>query len=164
MKNVFFIFVIALSIVIFSCKSNVKEDLNGTHKVVVKEVLQANAYTYLNVEENDTEQWIAVSKTEAKVGETYYFDEFMDMKYFESKDLGRVFESVYFVQDLRIQLEKTTPAQAGMPAGHMPVEGHEGKPEIEKADIEIEIAEGAITIAELFGNKEKYNGQKKNIL
>jgi hypothetical protein len=161
MKNVFLILVIAIATVFTACQSNKSEELNGTHKVVVKEVLQANAYTYLNVEENDTVQWIAVSKTDAKVGETYYFDEFMNMEYFESKDLGRIFESIYFVQELRTTLKKEpVAAKLEMPAGHMSADKHEGKPEITQTEIKVEPAEGGITIAELYSNKEKYNGKK----
>lgn len=161
MKNVFLILVIAIATVFISCQSNNAEELNGTHKVVVKEVLQANAYTYLNVAENDTVQWIAVSKTDAKVGETYYFDEFMEMKYFESKDLGRIFESIYFIQELRTTLEKeAVAAQQEMPAGHMSTEKHAGKPEITQNEIKVEPIEGGITIAELYSNREKYNGKK----
>ncbi|NOQ25790.1 MAG: hypothetical protein GQ564_10555 [Bacteroidales bacterium] len=161
MKNVFLILVIAIATVFTACQSNTSEELNGTHKVLVKEVLEANAYTYLNVEENDTVQWIAVSKMEAKVGETYYFDEFMEMKYFESKDLGRVFESIYFIQELRKTLEKKPVASQGkMPAGHMSAEEHAGKPEITKNEIKVDPIEGGITIAELYSNREKYNGKK----
>lgn len=161
MKNVFLILVITIVTIFSSCKSNKPEELNGTHKVVVKEVLQANAYTYLNVTENETEQWIAVTKMEAKVGETYYFDEFMNMDYFESKDLGRIFESVYFIQELRTTLEKApVAAHHEMPAGHMMGDKHEGKPEITQNDIKVEPAKGGITIAELYSNREKYNGKK----
>lgn len=162
MKNLFLILVIAVATVLTSCKSKNTEELNGTHKVVVKEVLQAKSYTYLNVIENETEQWIAVTGIDAKVGDTYYFDQFMDMKYFESKDLGRVFESVYFIEELRTTLEKNQPtgSMAGMSAGHMNVESHEGKPEITKSEVKVEAVEGGITIAELFANKEKYNGTK----
>ncbi|MFC2151301.1 hypothetical protein ACFLSE_02130 [Bacteroidota bacterium] len=164
MKNIFLVSITIVTIIFTSCLSNnkkeISEDLNGTHKVVVKEVLQANAYTYLNVTENGTEQWIAVTKIDAKVGETYYFDEYMEMKYFESKDLGRTFESVYFVQGLRSELTPSGEDQTTMPAGHIPLEELERKPNIVKEEIKIEPAEGGITIAELYTNKEKYNGEK----
>ncbi len=57
MKNVLLILLSAVILVFASCKSNNKE-----------EVLQANTYTYLNVAENDTVQWIAVTKIYAQVG------------------------------------------------------------------------------------------------
>ncbi|MFC2103862.1 hypothetical protein ACFLS4_00735 [Bacteroidota bacterium] len=164
MKNIFLVSITIVVIIFTSCLSNnkrdVSEDLNGTHKVVVKEVLQANAYTYLNVTENETDQWIAVSKIDAKVGETYYFDDFMEMKYFESKDLARTFESVYFIQDLRSKLVRNGDDQAKVPAGHIPVEELERKPNIVKEEIKIEPVDGGITIAELYTNREKYNGKK----
>jgi hypothetical protein len=82
------------------------------------------------------------------------------MLLFESKDLGRTFESVYFVQDLRKTLEKTQALQMQMPEGHMENGVHDGKPKVSQAEIEIEPVEGGITIAELFANREKYEGKK----
>lgn len=162
MKNAILILIATVTIMFTSCKTKDNaEELNGTHKVLVKEVLQANAYTYLNVTENDVEQWIAVSKMDAQVGETYYYKDFMEMKYFESKDLSRTFESVYFIQDLKSDVADFQIAeQPKMPEGHADLTGHEGKPTISKADVAIEPIEGGITIAELFANKEKYNGKK----
>jgi len=140
------------------------ENLNGSHKVVVKEVVQANAYTYMNVTENEKDQWIAVPKMEAKVGDTYYYDGFMEMNNFESKDLGKTFESVYFIQEVRTELKpignEAALGKGEMPAGHMPMDKHKGKPEVVQTEIKIEPVAGGITIAELYANKEKYNGKK----
>lgn len=163
MKKTFVIFVTTLAIIFTSCNSkNNAENLDGVHKVIVKEILQANAYTYLNVTENETDQWIAVSKMDAKLGETYYFKDFMEMKYFESKDLGRAFESIYFIEDLKTSPEAfKAPTQAQMPEGHPSMESlHEGKPAIAKDDVKVDAVEGGITIAELYSNKDKYNGKK----
>ncbi|MFC2096357.1 hypothetical protein ACFLQ3_01495 [Bacteroidota bacterium] len=165
MKNVFLVLLIVGTSLLTSCTSNNKNDVSkeliGVHEVVVKEVLQANAYTYLNVTENGVDQWLAVSKIDAKEGETYYFKDFMEMKYFESKDLGRAFESVYFIEDFKSDPEGfNITDQKIMPKGHMAVEGHEGKPAIVKDNVQVDPIEGGITIAELFANKEKYNGKK----
>ncbi|PLX20393.1 MAG: hypothetical protein C0597_04210 [Marinilabiliales bacterium] len=162
MKNTFLIVTTMLAIAFTSCNSkNNQEDLNGVHKVVVKEVLQATEYTYLNVTEEGKEQWIAARKLEAKEGEAYYFKDFMEMTQFESKDLERVFESVYFVSELTASIEdfKAMPKME-MPEGHVGAENHEGKPSIQKESVEIEAAEGGITIAQLFENRDKYNGEK----
>jgi len=160
MKNIFLIFITVVAVVFASCSSKDKkgEDLNGAHKVIVKEVLQANAYTYLNVTENETDQWIAVAKMDAKVGDVFYYNDFMEMKYFESKDLGRTFESVYFIENLRSSLEMEMPMNMQMPEGHVAVEGQ--KPNIVKEELKIEPVEGGITIAELFTNRKKYDGKK----
>ena len=48
-------------------EESVVEELNA-HQIIVKEVIQANAYTYLLVKETEKEYWIAVPKTEVTIG------------------------------------------------------------------------------------------------
>ena len=155
---------LAVIFVLASCNSSSKkedsESLNGVHKVVVKEVLQANNYTYLLVAENKIDQWIAVTKIDAKIGNVYYFKEFVEMFDFQSKDLERTFESVYFVQDLRSEIQDAKAVETGeMPMRQSSVKKHKGKPDISQKEIVIEPAEGCITLAELFANKEKYDNK-----
>ena len=38
---------------------------------------------------------------EVNKGQSFFYDEGLEMKNFESKSLGRVFETVYFVQGIR---------------------------------------------------------------
>lgn len=157
MKNLVFIVFVAGALLISSCSSNKDEkgkNLNGIHKVEVQEVLQAKSYTYLNVTESGKEFWLAVLKTEAEVGDVFYFKDFMEMKNFKSKDLERVFETVYFVEKLSVNPE------AFNPVGHMNIAEHQGKPSTEQEKIKVQEVEGAITIAELFKNREQYDGQK----
>lgn len=164
MKNVLLILIATVLLVFASCElNNKKEALKGTHKVMVKEVLQAKGYTYLNVTENGADQWVAVSKMEPQVGETYYYNDFLEMRDFESKDLGRTFESVYFIEDLRKTLKNDQVNQPQMPADHMSMGGHDGKPEVKQAEVKIEPVKGGVTIAELYSNREKYNGKKVTI-
>jgi hypothetical protein len=48
-----------------------------------------------------------------------------------------------------------------MSTGHPAVpDVHKGKPEATQNEVKVEAAEGGITIAELFANREKYNGKK----
>lgn len=163
MKNVLRTLIVIAVVIISSCSQGNKEKQNmeGVHEVVVKEVLQAKAYTYLKVIFNGNDQWIAVSKIEAQPGEKYYFKDYMDMQYFESKDLGRVFESVFFVEVFVSDIKDLKTAEKPMMhGGHMGGEIKGERPNIEKQEISISPAEGGITIAELFTNKDKYNGKK----
>jgi len=129
------------------------------HTGVVAEVLQATAYTYLRVKENDTDSWLAVTKREMQPGRTVSFVGGLEMKDFESKDLQRTFESLYFVDRLA---GDESAASATQPSAAMP---HQAKPSIEKKEISIEPAEGGITIepaeggitiGELFTNRDSY--------
>lgn len=98
-------------IVLVQCKPNsektetvlTEESIVGelnSHQITIKEVLQANAYTYLLVTEAEKDYWIAIPKTEVIVGKTYSYEAGIEMKAFESKDLKRTFDSVLFVEGI----------------------------------------------------------------
>ena len=118
------------------------------HTVVVQEVIQATSYTYLNVKEADRDFWIAINKREIEPGTTISFADGLEMNNFQSKDLKRTFEKIYFVN--RIVGGGSTSTQRSM---SMP---HQMKPEPEKKEISIEPAVGGITIGELFANRDSY--------
>ena len=120
------------------------------HTVVVQEVIQASAYTYLNVKEKDRNYWIAINKREVGKGETISFAGGLEMKNFQSKELQRTFETIYFVN----RIDSNEPS---LPAGHPSIDmSHGMKPVIDKKDISIEPAESGITIGELFSNRDSY--------
>ncbi len=123
------------------------------HTGVVQEVLQVTSYTYLNVKEGDRDFWIAVTKRESKVGETISFAAGHEQKNFESKDLQRKFDSIYFV-------DRLIGDEQSMPAGHgsMQMSG-QPKPALEKQEISVERAEGGITIGELLAAPDSYAGK-----
>lgn len=168
----YFLISVMIAVLFTACTSTTENGSgtvanDGIHEVVLKEVIQANAYTYLRVTEGSQEFWLAVPKMEvANVGETYYHDGGMEMKNFESKDLGRTFESVYFLKEVR--KERQSSAQVANPHGAMGGDGMQGanqgttagaKVTDQVADLVIEKAEGAVTIAEIFANKESYSGK-----
>lgn len=164
MKNTFLLFICILSLSLISCTSKNKpvsnEESKSSHKVIVVEVVQANAYTYMLVAEDGREQWIAVTKMQAEFGETYYYSDFLEMENFRSKDLDRVFESVYFVQTISKE-PIADQADPQMPANHM---GQKKKQTTAQEEgISVEAMEGAISIAELYGNSKKYENSKIRI-
>jgi hypothetical protein len=124
----------------------------STHHVKALEIIQTTSYTYLRVEENNEEFWIAVSKISAAVGDEFYFSESMEMKDFQSTELNRVFPSVFFVQDI-----STTPIQESDANMHKDINATVNTMD---SSIVIEPIKGGITISELFRNSEKYNGKK----
>ncbi len=72
----------------------------------------------MKVKEKYAEIWIAIPKRETEVGETVSFAQGMEMKDFKSKDLDRVFPSVYFLGGVNTQAAATASAQAAPMAGH----------------------------------------------
>lgn len=146
-----------LFISIFACNSNSSnadsvEAVDGQHKASVKEVLQASSYTYLLVEENSEKIWVACTKQDFSVGQTVYFLDGLPMENFESKDLNKTFDLVYFIN--QISFEPIPVTQPEMTAPHGMV-----KEAVKKA-IQVEKAEGGITLGDLFANPENYKGKE----
>lgn len=148
------IVVLLISVMFFACKDEVEtknDATNNGHKIEVEEVIHANAYTYLRVTEDDEEYWMAITKQNIEEGSILYYTDALEMKNFESKDLARTFETIFFVQNI-----STKPIEAN--AGGMDQEMGQ-KPTLVKQDISVEPVSGGITISELYSNREKYENK-----
>ncbi|WP_052456577.1 GW dipeptide domain-containing protein [Phaeodactylibacter xiamenensis] len=128
----------------------------ATHQVIVNEVLNTDRYTYLNVEEEGEQYWVAVSKQEIIEGETYFFKGGLLKKQFFSQEFNRVFETLYLVSkfwkapsDSEAVLDEAFAQMNAAAATDLEVRPEDIKP-----------AAGAVSIADLIAQKEKYNNQK----
>lgn len=134
-----------------SGQQNTQADANAMQKGVVKEILQANKYTYLLVTENGVDSWLALPKIEtAEVGKTYYYSGEMEMTNFESKDLGRTFESVYFVGGVSEEPTASTTQTSSDP--HAAQASTTNKVEVGQ----IEQAGDGVSIKELYSKIDSY--------
>lgn len=121
----------------------------AAHTIVVKEVLQANSYTYIYVSEGDAEYWIATAKQPLEVGMTLHYDKGMEMNDFTSKEIDRTFDSIFFVNQIR---------------GTSSANARSGKNTMEALkDISVEKVPGSLSIAELYDNKAEYAGKMVTI-
>lgn len=155
MKNVIFIFIIPLFLA--SCQSDQKSKPIDTktgniHKVTVKEVIQVSEYTYLLVDENNTEKWLATPPVQAQTGETYYYEGGFEMHNFTSKELNRSFERILFLENLSKSPTHGTEEAAVSPGSV--------KPKEDKLEISLEACEDCITIGELYSRKKSFSGKK----
>ncbi len=175
-----------------SCQSGTSTETAKTtpsdvHKLVVDNVMQASAYTYLHGKENGADQWVAVPSMTAKSGETYYYKGGLQMKKFESKELNKVFESIILLDRVSAEPDKlgeekpsqaAAPADAAYGATSAPADAGAEKPAgakddgaqytrtstpPEKKEVKVSPAKGGITIAELFAKKEAYAGKTVRI-
>ena len=120
------------------------------HKIVLSRVIQTTSYTYLQAEVNDELKWMAVPKMDAEAGETYYFQDGMEMGQFKSTELDTVFSSILFL----IGVVDPEIVEGGKTAEKTSAQKTE--PLSAKTDEFITPVEGGITIEELFSNREKY--------
>lgn len=162
--KIYQILFIALLVISTSCVKNKKgvneaaQTANSEKAFVVKEVIQTSSYTYLKVEENAMERWVAISKANAKVGETYYYDSELLMNNFHSKELDRDFETIYF-----INTASTIPLSMQKKMGEMPA-NHSGKVKAEaQSSVSMQKDDGEITVAQIFENSAKYANKEIEI-
>ncbi len=130
---------------------------DGQHKAIIKEVLQTSVYTYLLVEENSNSYWVACNRQEFSVDQIVYFEEGLAMENFESKELSRTFDLVYFLNEVAFD-----PVSLNASAGTSPTP-HGMIKEAVKKEIKVEKAAGGISLGELFANPTGFKGQKVTI-
>ena len=143
-----------------ACNSNnnpqrVDNENPDAHIVKVLEVQNATSYTYLFVEEGKDQYWMAIPKTEVEVGAVVQYNKAMLMENFESRDLKKTFDKVYFVEQIIDPNAK--PVNKALTVD----EAHEGVGAVAVDHvIAVEPAEGGgISLKELFENREKYDGK-----
>jgi hypothetical protein len=150
--------IVLLLISLSSCQNETKKveyavDPNN-REVKVVDVLQASAYTYLEVSEKGEKFWIAVNLMDAKKGDVLYFSQSMEMTDFHSRDLERTFDKVLFVDDISNNpIPMKGHSMDNIPPGSM-------KSVTGKKEVSITAPEGTISIGELFSARETYNQQK----
>ncbi len=127
------------------------------HKGIALEKLNTTKYTYLLLEENGTKKWLAFPLANIKIGATYYYSGEMLMEKFESKELNRTFDKVYFIQGVSL-----TPPIATPPAQNN-MQGGTGAVKMEKQDVAVEPAKDGITIAQLYAKQESLEGKRITI-
>lgn len=85
-------------------KTSIAEDhkniIMDVHQVTVEEVQTSSKYLYLLVKEGDDSYWMATGPSEVAVGEVYYYNEALVKTNFESKELQKVFDTLYLVTQL----------------------------------------------------------------
>ena len=139
-----------------SSASEPKSFSEMVHKVVVKETLPAQRYTYLKVVEKGEDLWLATRKGEYETGATYFYRDGLLKKNFHSKEYDRTFERIYLVS--KLVPEKHGGNQLSNPnagAQAVKIETHSSSP----ASQPYAKKGSSISIAELIKNPSQFEGQ-----
>jgi hypothetical protein len=137
----------------------------------VQETMDAGGYTYARIATGDGDKWLAGPKMTLQVGAAVKPSAGSEMRGFESRSLGRTFESIFFVETWGIDAAgPAAGAAAGPNMGAKPPAGTpnphgggmpQGAPDAPKAEIgEIAKAEGGYTVQEIFDGKAKLAGKE----
>jgi hypothetical protein len=150
-----------VSLFLFACQGNsgnaTSESEPGNQKVKVLDVVQTSAYTYLYVNNNTADYWIAVRSMEAREGEEYYIAGLLEMENFYSKELDRNFEKIWFVSE--ISKNPISLRNSGSEMGAPMSDQKDKAAKDTKIDINLPSHEGSVKIAELYANREKYGSK-----
>ena len=123
------------------------------HKIVVDEFIDGGTYAYLNVTENNKSYWMAIPNMDVNIGDTYYYNGGMAMKDFKSEQLNKVFDEIIFVEGIRTSEElMAKPSNDG--------HNHVAPKPIVDENVNIEKADGGISIKELLADKKSFSGKE----
>lgn len=85
-------------------KASVADDhenlIMNVHQVTVEEVQPSSKYLYLRVREGNNSYWMATGPSEVAVGDVYYYNEALVKTNFESREMQKVFDTLYLVTQL----------------------------------------------------------------
>lgn len=145
-------------LVVFSCQNqNTKNELTilpeGNHRVEIIDIEQTPSYTYLQVDEDGEEYWMAVTQQDFSKGDVVYHLGGLEMKGFESKDLQKIFERILFVSDISKEPIYSTKQMVNG-------QTEPSKPNLKKAEVSVDTPEGGISIGDLFTNRTNYKDQE----
>ena len=122
----------------------------------VVSTIDADSYTYVEIDIDGHSVWFAAPALELKPGEKVIAPAGMAMKDFHSKTLDRTFDVVYFVD--AIPLADAVEETAALPAGHPPIQAG-AAPFSSGFDFStIDKPEGGKTVAEIYRESDALAG------
>ena len=125
------------------------------HTAKVVETMSSAGYTYIRVEEDGVNYWIALPQTEVSVGEQISFYEQMLMEGFTSRSLNRTFDRILFVEAINKGSELPTQAKASPSPNKQTLEQHFAPQQTKELGKPV----GQFSIREIFEKKTELNGK-----
>jgi hypothetical protein len=116
------------------------------HTARVLETMNAGGYSYIKVQDDKKEYWIAMTQRAVKPGDMINYQEQGWMQQFHSKTLNRTFEKILFAADV----QKKVPTQMHSTAKNIMNSPYEEA--------------GTLSIAKLFKYRDKYADTKIKVI
>lgn len=140
---------------------------------IVKETMDSGGYTYVLVDTDGLESWIAIPQSTVTVGQEVSYYDGMVMQNFESKSLGRTFDSVVFSSGLvetglaggASSFADAISSEGRLPSSDPMAEGSAKASVPFFSDIKVDKASGANahTVAEIFEKATELAGQRVTV-
>jgi hypothetical protein len=131
---------------------------DGMVRGTVAESMDVAGYTYVLIDSDGQQLWIAGPETAVEVGDIVQASTRMPMTDFTSETLGRTFEILYFSGSLQ-NLSAPAPAvESPAPAVESPAPAPAASPAV--VDVDVEALEPGQDIAYVYANKDELAGQE----
>ncbi|MFH1052519.1 MAG: DNA-binding protein [bacterium] len=155
------IFATSLFVLILSaCGSSDERPVpEGYTRGIVVETMNSGGYTYMLLEQDNDEVWIAATEMEVKKDDTVYYSTAMEMKDFHSNTMNRDFKKIIFAENCtknpwkEISKDKS---MKGMGGGENP---HETMSNEKVTGINVEPIKDGYTIEKLYSLKSNLSGK-----
>lgn len=121
----------------------------------VTDIIESGGYTYAEVDTGNSKVWAATTRTPLNTGDMISFSSSMPMQNYRSKTMQRDFPLVYFVNSFNTGTAGLTTDAPVAASPHESITKHQTTRLIKKFGK----AEGGKTIAELYAEKDRLNGQ-----
>lgn len=130
---------------------------DGMVRGTVVETMDSGGYTYVLLETETEQRWVAGPQTAVQVGDIIQTGQGMPMQPFTSNTLNRTFDVLYFVGALG---NLTAPT---LPVGHPTTPAMASSDATAVADVEVAELEAGQNIASVYGNKDSLAGQQVSL-
>jgi hypothetical protein len=140
---------------------NVMERLKGENvqAAVVTEFIDAGTYTYVKLNDEGREFWAAITARPVEIGKSYIYADANLMLDFESKALGRTFDSVYFIQQFA-ELSAIEEKMAGDPHAH---HHHTTGDDVQKKVNKVKPVKDGLAIADIYEAEKSSTGDRVTV-
>lgn len=139
---------------------NSQGNMSAMFRGTVLDVIDAGRYVYVQVETAGKKVWVAAPVFDGEIGDEVLVPPGVPVADFQSRKLGRKFDMIYFVGDIRRIDETGTESPPGDTSGnqmiHPPMDELAETP---KVDIgKVERAEGGNTVSEIIADRQTLAG------
>ncbi len=132
---------------------NVMRRLKGENvqAAIVTEFIDAGTYTYVKLNDKERTFWAAITARPVEIGKSYIYADANLILDFESKSLGRTFDSIYFIQHF-------AEATAAAIDHHAHSHAHGNASNADVSVHKVNPIDGGLAINEIYKGKKASNG------
>ncbi len=163
LKNTLIICSILISILLSACGTKDERPIpEGYTRGVVIKTMNSGGYSYMLLDQDGKEEWIAATQMEVKKDDTVYYQIAMEMKDFHSNTMNKDFKKIIFSSECTKNPWKDLPAGSDM-KGMKGDNPHKKLKTSRDEELIIQPFQGGYTVEQLYKQKSSLSGKTVKI-